>query len=299
MRILFYPINYSDRSGGSMVFHKLCHDINTLGGHAAFLSPAFYKEYGPLKDTNPNQVVLNKNYNTPMTSTVDLDEDIIIYPEGTEGNPFNFKKVVRWILYYPEKHIEDKYKQNDLLLFFNKKFSEKTLINNRSEMKDRKQDSEPELLFCFEAGLDTYKDLGIQRDVDEAVFVYKAREKKSFSLDEKHKSLLEIPPHLPGNQLLQVFNRTKKVYFYDTTSWSAIIAVLCGCEVILMPEEGMKEEEFFNKNPWLKYGMAYGKDQAPKLKEKQKLIAFLNERQELSEQTVKKFINHTLPDYFN
>jgi hypothetical protein len=66
-----------------------------------------------------------------------------------------------------------------------------------------------------------------------------------------------------------------------------------------MPEEGMKEEEFFDKNPWLKYGMAYGKDQASKLKEKQKLIEFLNERRELSEQTVKKFINHTLPDYFN
>jgi hypothetical protein len=45
--------------------------------------------------------------------------------------------------------------------------------------------------------------------------------------------------------------------------------------------------------------MAYGKDQASKLKEKQKLIEFLNERRELSEQTVKKFINHTLPDYFN
>ena len=298
MKIVFYPITYSDRSGGSIAMHTLCHELNKVGASAGILHPKVYKHYLPLKDVNPHTLHLSYRYNTPLVEQIDQDNDIILYPEGTPGNPFGFKKVIRWILYYPEKEIESKYGDNDLLVYYNTKFSEKNLTDNRKSFVDRNPCTEEEVVFTFDPMLDVYRDLNIKRDINEAVFVYKASEEEGFKKLEQHLGLLEIPAHLPSDQLVQLLNRIKRVYVYDTDTFTSVIASLCGCEVVVVPKKGLTEQGFKNKTLTQKYGIAYGVENIKKsLSEKPLLLEHLQKRQKEGSDTVSRLYHSTIPNH--
>lgn len=298
MKIIFYPISYSDRSGGSIAMHALCHDLNNVGATAGILHPEVYKNYFPLKDVNPFALQLSDRYNTPLIEKIDLDNDIILYPEGTPGNPFGFKKVIRWILYYPEKDIEDKYGDNDLLVYYNTRFSEKNLIDDRKGFVDRTHCTEEDVVFTFDPMLDVYKDLNIKRDINEAVFVYKAAEDKEFKKLKHHLGLPEIPAHLPSDQLVQILNRIKRLYVYDTATFTSVIASLCGCEVVVVPKKGLTEQDFKSKASTQKYGIAYGVENLKKsLSEKPLLVGHLKKRQKEGLDTVSRLYYKTIPNH--
>ena len=85
MKIIIWTPEYSERSGGVVVLHKLCHLLRQKGEDAYVTS-----NNGPSNMDCPN-----------ISGDIDVDEDVVIYPEIYNGNPAGVKKVVRWLLNKP------------------------------------------------------------------------------------------------------------------------------------------------------------------------------------------------------
>ena len=90
---------YNESIGGVVVLHKLCHILNELGYNSSLTTT--------LKLSGQTEYfILNNKYNTKIATEINLEKDIIIYPEIEPGNPFGGKNVIRWILndyHLPEK----------------------------------------------------------------------------------------------------------------------------------------------------------------------------------------------------
>src|SRR6185295_2422007 len=70
--------------GGVAVLHRLCHEINQLGGTAYLF---------------PSELSVNQEWNTPtLPSGCDVSEFIVIYPEIMKDNPLQATRIVRWLL---------------------------------------------------------------------------------------------------------------------------------------------------------------------------------------------------------
>ena len=76
-------------SAGVQVMHKLCYML-TKAGYDAYM-------------TNPSNPALgNKAWDGVMN-----DDDYVIYPDCTIGNPLNGKHVIRYMLYYSWKYFQN------------------------------------------------------------------------------------------------------------------------------------------------------------------------------------------------
>jgi hypothetical protein len=284
MKIIIYPISYGPGCGGPICLHKLCHDINSLGLPCYFPHPNITR-YSGLKDVNPYKLVLNPVWNTPVTNELDPYKDIIIYPEGISGNPLKFKKIVRWILYYPTPQVEATYGKDDLLVFYSKEFASKLIYNNSFIPINRES---PIILSTIDTKKDFYKNLG-KRRLHDSVLVYKA-EKKGIVISNEHKSLPKVPPYQSPEFYLNFFNLVDTLYCYDTASYYSVIAAMCGCKVVVIPEKGLTKEDFKNNILGQKYGIAYGKDDlALAITETDQIKPYLSKIEEDSLNTVKEF----------
>ena len=139
--IIFTP-SYNENSGGIIVLHYLCHLINMSNLNVeAYITPLYrnrtleksliknLKSYhGLLKEHLKNKFKFktNNNFNTPIFNNVISNDDIVVYPEITFGNPLHASKIIRWLLHKPGYHTKDIYYG---LNEFYVKFSE-GLVNN-------------------------------------------------------------------------------------------------------------------------------------------------------------------------
>lgn len=226
---------YNESVGGIVVLHKLCHLLNELGYNSSLIPTQ--KLAGGLYP-----MALNPKYNTKLTNVVNPIKDVIIYPEIQEGNPWGVKNVVRWILntsHVPtDQNFMATWEDSDYWIYYDDMwydgFREKNMLNIR------------------ETKLDIFKNYNLERDI-EACFTYRKKHYLRDSLPKVHpEGAIEIPKHIPDEELLQIFNRSKRFYCYDTESYLSELAALCGCESIIVPHETAK----FNETP--RWGVAYG-----------------------------------------
>ena len=92
---------FNEGSDGVKVLHYLCHSFNKSGMKSSlvFIDP---------RDPSNNSFIaaienqgINKEYQTPVVKNlneIDLENDVIIYPEIVQGNPLNCRNVVRYFL---------------------------------------------------------------------------------------------------------------------------------------------------------------------------------------------------------
>jgi hypothetical protein len=106
-----------------------------------------------------------------------------------------------------------------------------------------------------------FKNMNLQRNKT-CYLIKKAR----FNLSRR-----DIHPHnsicidnLSLEEIVQIFNESTYFYCYDVRSAFATFSVLCGCIVILFPEDNISKENYYkntmyNKNNEIcNYGIAYG-----------------------------------------
>ncbi|MCK5424804.1 MAG: hypothetical protein KAI89_05485, partial [Emcibacter sp.] len=133
---IIYAPSFSENNGGCIVLHKLCHMLNQLG-ERAFLWP-MEPVYKPrmrdrvLSFLKPKPFEVNKEFNTPVATPKDLnDNSIVIYPEIINGNPLKHKNVVRWFLHKPGHHTgKVEYGENELYFIFDQYCDDPSLNNN-------------------------------------------------------------------------------------------------------------------------------------------------------------------------
>jgi hypothetical protein len=249
MKIIISSPYYQTIHGGVIVLHKLCHILNEIGFDSYMVN--FNGATSPIK--------LNPNYNTKNINweSIDKENDIIVYPEITMGNPYGFKKCVRYILYHTsQKNIHHTWGNDDFWIYFREGFYDNLKEKNILTIRDTK--------------VDYFQNLGLERTEDSCFTIRKGNRYNHIYKKYHPENSKEIG-YMSDGDFLNVFNKHKRFYSYDADTYLSIIAALCGCESVIVPIEGLSKEEWKSKNKDRQYGIAYGLDDIENCKNVDKL----------------------------
>ena len=237
MKIIIFSPNYSPDSGGIIVLHKLCDILINLGYDAGFYI------------TENEEFHVNSSYKSQVYPIADIDteKDLIIYPEIIWGNPLNGKNIVRYIMNVGHISLNRKatWGENDNWLYYSERFYDALKPKHILTISDSK--------------LDLYKDYKIEREIEDC-FTYRKQHDNTHNIEKSHsENAIEIPFNCGDEFLITLFNSCKNFYCYDTESHLSVLASLCGCNSIIISQNETKED-IIDKQPPLKYGVAFGID---------------------------------------
>ena len=238
MRFIIKSFDYNAGSGGVMVLHKMADVLSNMGQEVYLLCYITYPESTAKCISESESEILLSN-----------DEDIIvIYPEVIKGNPLKAKNVVRWCLYKPGINGGEKiYSDEEHIFTYKKEFIKDTIYKDRP------------VLFTFISKTDKFYDQGLQRSG--TCFLYRKGSKihkthvDGYYIDMdtiKYKNRID-------SYLLETFNKYEKFISYDAFTYYSIIASMCGCISLVIPDPSLPKENFYSG--FTKYGIGYGLDE--------------------------------------
>jgi hypothetical protein len=238
-KVIIVAPSYNPQIGGAIVLHKFCDLLNKLGIKACLTTTV------KLNGTS-EYFRLNQDFDTSIAVDMDSERDIVVYPEIERGNPFGAKYVVRYIL--SKAHLVEvdgvshnsTWGEDDFRLYFHELFYDGMAEKN--------------ILHLLHPKLDTYRDMHWNRDI-ESCYTYR---KNAGVATPPEPNSIEVKYNTSDQELVYIFNRCKRFYSYDTETYLSVLAALCGCESVVIPEEGKIREDIIKKQPSFKYGIAYG-----------------------------------------
>jgi hypothetical protein len=266
---IIYTYDYSVGSGGIKIMHKLCDLLNKVG-FTSYIKPVL---------NNESEFITCPNYYTPFAPQEllnDINQAVVIYPEGVRDNPLECKNVVRWMLGRPSgDHLT--YGPSDLIYWY--------------------------MDYLYWDGLGHKENVLEVREFHEDIFINKGLERKGSCFTIRKGILTNVHP--PDSieigwsitndleQTSDVFNTTERFYSYDTFTFLSFQAVMCGCLSIVIPSFDVSKEYWLSGSRFHKYGIAWGEDDIPRAIETAPLI-FEEIRQaklEMNEKVI-KFAEH-------
>lgn len=163
----------------------------------------------------------NSDYEFVNEITTDIrNKAIVIYPEVIEGNPLKAKNIVRYVLFYPgENGGKKQYHNSELIFSYSKDFydTDNILVVPYMDTNIFFDDSSPKNQDCY--------------------FVHKGGKWKNVpELEYATEINMEYPK--TREELGQLLRRTRTLYSYDSCSAILDEALLCGCNVRIITEEG-------------------------------------------------------------
>ena len=237
--IIYAPGDYTPNGGGCVALHKLAHNIAELGENTFIVCDSKNPNYKGVQITELEGQALAR-YGA-----------FVIYPEVIQGNPLNARNVMRWILYNVRNY--DNFGV----------FGERDLIYKYAPMFSlRYGDTFDGELRAVELNLDLfkYRDSGGRSG---SVHLYKKMGHKK-NIHPEDSVLLDDYAAKGGNQYLsRVFRYAEIFYSYDSATWLSIMAALCGCVSVVVPDANVTPAEWYAKFPYFRYGIAYGMDEVP------------------------------------
>jgi hypothetical protein len=157
-------------------------------------------------------------------------------------------------------HIHKSWSDNDFWLYFIQEFYDGIKEKNILTVRDTK--------------VDYFRDLGLER-TEESCFTFRKGNNYNHVSRQYHPKDSFNFEQLSDEDLLNTFNKYKRFYSYDSDTYISIMASLCGCESVIVPEEGVTAEEWKQKNQHRKYGIAYGLEDIENCKNSDKLRKML------------------------
>ena len=210
MKYLIWSYDYRHDSGGPKVLHRLCHELNEAGQEAYV-----------------GWLVTNPDWNTPFHDEPLSGDWTAIYPEIVSGNPWNAPHVVRWVLNNPGLLGGDTvYDPSETVFTFSPLFMDAPVL----------------MLPTIE--LDIYFDRHLPREG--AVF-YVGKGQRTRDIPGT-----EITNELKADRelLAETLNRAEVLYSFDIISGMTDIARLCGCPVVLIPDDLRTRGQYDNWFGW-------------------------------------------------
>ncbi len=259
----FLIVSPPQKWGGPIVLHLLCRMLADLGYDAkVFLTrtdvgypntrQGMLQQYLPFFNKTSKQKLEKLDSQDGavkgcvLTTWPYVDDDtIVVYPEVIFGNPLGAKNVVRWLLgFYQFKGKFEgvqPYDKDDMFICYRKIFNDYQLNPTGREVQFRHFNS------------DLYKRWN-----------YGYREGSCFII-RKGSNRADLPPTVPGKILdtlseeekVKVMNQCRYCYSFDTQTFYSVIAAVCGCVSIVVPEPGKTREDYLSEGDpgW---GRAYG-----------------------------------------
>ena len=204
---LIWAPPYQNGSGGIRALHRLCHLLNEHDYEASVTAagnPEWHEYYWPLSRLEPRTIV--------------------VYPEVTFGNPLGATNRVRWVLNAPGFIGGPRQYDPDELVF--------TWSTDYVHVpKDR-------LLTVDLVERELFNQDGAEeRDADR--FWIGKGANKGIPLSPVTAGMEQITYEWPAERedLAALLKRTRTLYTYDDKSQLNWEALLCGCKVVLLPQD--------------------------------------------------------------
>jgi O-antigen biosynthesis protein len=214
--------SYTSNSAGVGCLYRLCHDLNRWG------FPSFV--------TGSHRT--NPDLTAPLIDRHDAkrlcaEGFVAVYPETISGNPLHARHVARWVLNRPGLLGGDKvYADSEMVFNYCNAFE--PYIQNRIDGKlymptiDEdiffcdENDRAPRGLECFYLGKSKWQDGFIDRD-----------------------RVFEITRDTPSKaELGKLFRASRMLYCFDNSTILVYEALLCGCPVVIIPDNTQTREDF-------------------------------------------------------
>ena len=258
--------------GGPLVLHVLCRELNLLGHDAkiyyvqsgngkgdrrfwikqlGYFWTNLYKEschrlsklfmgerhsffrqycYNPVEGCHRKWL--------PLVSS----DTIVVYPDIFRGNILRARNVVRWLLCFNRfKDDENAYAPNDLFFCYREIFNDYSL----------NPDCKTITFNFFDSKL--YKQINKKARTGCCYIVRKGAQREDLpqTFDGP------VIDRWPEEKKVEAFNQYKYCYFYDTQTFYTIVAAVCGCIPIVVPEPGKTKGDYLGKGDG-GLGVAYG-----------------------------------------
>jgi len=259
----------------SLFYHWLIPNINDVIKYCFLLLysitglkpfPRFidYFKYSPIKGIRKQWL--------PWTS----QETIVIYPEIFYGNVLNAKKVVRWLLYFNRyKNDSEAYGINDVFYSFRDIFNDKNLNPTGRKLKVS--------FFDYEL----YRQTNFGKRHGKCYVIRKGKDR----IDLPKEFDGPILDSMPIAEIVQAFNRYESCYFYDTQTFLATIASICGCIPIIVMEPGKTKKDYLSDDDGERYGIAYGEVEIPyAIATRHRIMEIIHQREADNNRSVDAFI---------
>jgi hypothetical protein len=181
--------------------------------------------------------------------TNDLDDFVLLLTENDfRLREFNFKKVVRFLLYMP-KH-QRKFDENEFIVQYGKSFTIGSIYESSFSI-------EP-----LVSKLNFWQDMGLQR-IDKDLILKK---KGNFNQSNKIYEGIQIDGLLNSNYsydelehiIKKFFNNHKRFITFDNDTFHSIQAALCGAISIVIADGRLTEKQWRNSSKLRQFGIAYG-----------------------------------------
>jgi len=250
--IIIYPHErYLEDDGGLNVLYNFGKILDEMGKNVRM-----YPTYGFIR---------NPIFNKYFVDDFDISKSLVIYCEGTHGNPLKACYVVRWLLSELGKNVTMhrglSFGKNEIVYYFN------------SELKFKKNPQYVGNVYkCLSLVYlnPLFKNNGETRNGNWC-FTNRKSDYHSVIHPVHPENSYEILRYQSHFEHFETFNKYEYFISYDPLTFLSIIASLCGCISIIYPIEGVSKKDWLcmtamaeyiqEKNIESLYGIAYGMDE--------------------------------------
>jgi hypothetical protein len=194
------------------------------------------------------------------------DNCVVIYCEGTEGNPLGAKNVVRWMLSKLGQNVRydlvHGWGKNELVYYFN---SEEKIKNNPDKLGNIYKMLNVIYIHPYATNYNLNPRKGTCFTIRKAIQTHG----KKMKAVHPHGSR-EITREQTQIECIKIFNNHKYFISYDSLTFLSVISALCGCISIVVKVDGLSKQDWLNTtaaaeylkntNEPMLYGIAYGRD---------------------------------------
>jgi hypothetical protein len=259
---VIYATSYDENSGGCIALHKLCHILNSIG-YPAFLFPEIMSNtqfstlgremsYSSFDDLVSRNFKSNSSFQCPILSAASLTEIkfsnnvVTVYPEVTDGNPLDAKNIVRWLLHDLGFHTgRININRGDFIVPYG--LDNKKLLISGCQVSNS-------FLRVHHIPFEKYNIEGESSNRSGTAYCIRKGKGRKMVHPENNAILIDGKSH---GEISEIFRRVERFYSYDTKTTYSMLAVLCGCESIVVPDEGVTLEEWCS-DPKFRIGIHYG-----------------------------------------
>jgi len=253
-KIAIVSPQYSPLSGGIIALHKLA-DIMHRHGIAVYLFPDRLLpgsgSWKRIKTRVLKRFRTNPDYRSQtLFSVPDFDESwIVLYPGSIAGNPLAAMNVVRWHLNFP-KELDPLGSFGPGELYFRNKVAPAVgTLPAGSQLSSRP-------MVVNDYPLHLYNSTGSSGARSGTAYCLRKGVERNLPVEAADWILIDEKPH---EEVSAIFKSVERFISYDTRTSYLKLAALCGCDAIVVPEEGVTEEQWKPDPAW-RYGIAYGYD---------------------------------------
>ena len=179
------------------------------------------------------------------------DGAIFIYPELVLGNPYQARRVVRWLLHFPMHFRKTAlWHAGDLIVRFNDAVPVQQLSGTNFLENSLKIVQYPWRIYQDAAAPASQRK-------GNAYLVRKGKNKPFI-----HSADAICVDDLSHTETARILGQCKTFYSYDPYTAYSLLAVVAGCQSIVVPDEGVSLERWY-PDPADRYGLSYGSTVSP------------------------------------